>query len=116
MVHVINDMFIDVDEPSMIDLYDYVIPKITDDWFEFGIKLGICASKLDNIETNHDGGGGNKRCMRNVIDHWLKVNPDASWDHVISALVEMKEIRFVEEVRKHVTQSKDQLPLSTGKT
>jgi len=109
-------MFIDADEPSMKEFYDHLIPKITDDWFEFGIKLDISASKLTNIEATHDGGGGNKQCMKKVIDHWLKVNPDASWDHVISTLVEMKEISFVEEVRKHVTQLKDQLPLSKGKT
>jgi len=95
----------------MKEFLSLVIPEITDEWYEFGIKLEICTSKLNTIKKDHDGGGGNKECMRSVVDHWLKSTPSACWDDVISALNDMKELRFVEKVKKHIAQLNEQLPL-----
>jgi len=87
----------------MKEFLSLVIPEITDEWYEFGIKLEICASKLNTIKNDHDGGGGNKECMRSVVDHWLKSTPSACWDIVISALNEMQEIKLAEEITDYTS-------------
>jgi len=94
---------VDGEEPSMKDLQTLVIPEITDNWYDFGMKLKVRTNKLNTIKTNHGGGGGNKECMRSVVDHWLKSTSGACWDIVISALNEMQEIRLVEEITDYTS-------------
>ena len=93
---------LDGEEPSMKDLQTLLIPEITDIWYDFGMKLKVRTNKLNTIKTNHDGGGGNKECMRSVVDHWLKYTPNACWDHVISALSKMKESALVKEITDYM--------------
>jgi len=99
----------------MKEFFNLVIPEITSEWYEFGIKLEMCINKLNTIKTNHGGGGGNKECMRSIIYYWLESTTGACWDHVISALNEMKDIKFVEEVKKYIAQLNEQLPESHSK-
>ena len=94
----------------MKEFLDLVIPEITDNWFGFGIKLEIHINKLNTIKKDHSGGGNNE-CMKTVVDHWLKSqpNPNACWEHVISALNDIKETCLVEEVEKYIAQLKEQI-------
>ena len=78
-----------------------VIPKITNSWYEFGGKLEIRTTKLDTIKCD-DSGGGVKESMKSIINHWLKTNPDACWEDVITALTAMEETGVVDNIKEYL--------------
>ena len=65
-------------------------------WYQLGIKLGLQPSQLRQIEqefpTDID------RCKTEVVDLWLRNTPGASWEHVITALGEMRDLATAERI------------------
>ena len=73
-------------KPTIKDLLDYVIPRVTPQWYELGIKLlkADQESHLDIVRSNH--AGDNKNCCMDMFQYWLSRNFDATWQQLIEAL------------------------------
>ena len=59
--------------------------KTLDDWFVFGVALGVPVSELRKIESAHLKGSV-ERCKIDTVQYWLDNNADASWKVVARAL------------------------------
>jgi len=94
--------FTDDKEPKMSDLLKLVCPLLGDSWFDYGLQLEISLNSLNTIKSDNSG-GGNKECMRRIINHWLKSSPNVCWERIISALEAIGEINLSETIRdKHI--------------
>ena len=59
-----------------------------DDWFTFGVALGVTIRKLREIQTSNPQGG--VQCwMTDMFQFWLDSTPTASWEDVIRALEQL---------------------------
>ena len=69
------------------------------DWHQLGRHLGIEMHILRDIDLDYQRVD---RKRSEMFDSWLKSNPDASWEHIITALEDMKEIVLAGEIaQKH---------------
>ena len=77
---------IDSSKPLLKDLHNIVIPKVANDWYELGIQL-FNESQLTRLDGFHDAYSNDHRkgCIQ-MLKHWLKVSPEATWDSLIHAL------------------------------
>ena len=70
----------------MKDLYNIVIPKVANEWYDLGIQLFSESQlpRLDEIRATYsnDRRGG---CIE-MLKYWLKITPGATWDNLIHAL------------------------------
>ena len=67
----------------------------TADWHQLGRHLGIDMHILRDIDLDYQRVD---RKRSEMFDSWLRSNPDASWEHVITALEDMGEIVLVGEI------------------
>ena len=56
-----------------------------DDWFTFGVILGITVTKLREIQASNPQGGV-QRLKIDMFQFWLDSTPTASWEDIIRAL------------------------------
>ena len=75
------------------------------DWENLGIQLDIQYHELQKFVSEHQKTDERKRAM---LQFWLDHDTKASWEKVISALLEMKLNRIAEEINR-----KYQMPPST---
>ena len=73
-------------KPTKRKLLDHVIPHVTPQWYDLGIKLlnEEQESQLDIIESNHPD--NKKECCKMMFWYWLSTNTDASWQLLIEVL------------------------------
>ena len=76
-------------EPGLRDLLEAI--DDVNDWHTLGLHLRLDIAQLDQIEEQYFATHGHRRCKTKMIDHWLKVKPDASWYMLIKALKKIKE-------------------------
>ncbi len=58
--------------------------EVTRQWADLGIALGLPSSKIDEIEANNPNDV--KKCLRKVIDAWLKSKTNLTWQILCEAL------------------------------
>ena len=73
-------------KPILKHLYNVVIPKVANDWYELGIQLfhESQLSRLDEINTSYSN--DHRRGCIEMLKYWLKITPGATWDDLIHAL------------------------------
>ena len=75
-----------------------------DDWFTFGVALGVTVRKLREIQTSNSH-GGIQRWKGDLFQSWLNVTPTASWENVIRALEQADYVALAARLRlKYVGQ------------
>ena len=53
-------------------------------YFDLGLELGIEKSDIEKFEGSHPNDPN--RVLADIIDQWLRNNPDHSWDALRAAL------------------------------
>ena len=55
-------------------------------WFSLGVHLGIATDYLKCVESDHPNP---ERCKIEVIDRWLRYDPEATWNKLAQAVEDM---------------------------
>ena len=67
-------------------------------WFSLGVQLGIETEYLKCVESDHPKDP--ERCKIEVIDRWLRYDPEATWSKFAQAVEDMGgHARVVETLR-----------------
>ena len=70
----------------MKDLFNIVIPKVANKWYELGIQL-LNQPQLPKLEEIQKAYPNNlQRCCVEMLKYWLDITPGATWDNLIHAL------------------------------
>ena len=71
------------DRPGLKYLNRYVKTFITAQWFDIGVDLLDVKDEpaLQSIRVDHPGNSG--KCTTEMLELWLRVKPDASWNQLI---------------------------------
>ena len=74
------------DRPSLRDLHSHVVPGAAVKWKGLGIQLldPTSGNELDIIERECQNDF--KECCSQMLQTWLKVTPNATWNQVLAAL------------------------------
>ena len=70
--------------PSMRDLNIYIILRYALKWKVIGTLLGLRSERLDIIE--YDNRYKAEPCCRDMLSHWLDVDPFASWGKLFTVI------------------------------
>ena len=65
------------------------------DWKTLGEKLGLERTTLEQVEIDNRIVANMKSDM---LDRWMKLKPDAAWEHLVSALRVMKDNRTAKAI------------------
>ena len=85
-LHMITFVTIDSSRPLLRDLFNIVIPKVANKWYELGIQL-LNQSQLPKLEEIQKAYPNNfQRCCFEMLKYWLDITPGASWDNLIRTL------------------------------
>ena len=73
-------------KPTKQKILDHVVPYVTPQWYELGVKLLKEDQELhlDVIQSNHTG--DNRKCCMLMFWYWLSTNTSATWKQLIEAL------------------------------
>lgn len=85
-----------VDPPTVQQLLSEL--RTVDDWYSFGIALGVPVSKLREIEASNPQGGV-KRWRIDMLQYWLDTAPTASWKDVSRALQQTDHLMLAATVK-----------------
>ena len=66
-------------------------------WFQLGINLGLQTHRLDKIRQDYHE---TDQQMLQMLDVWLRREPNASWLDVVNALEEMEENTVAKNIRQ----------------
>ena len=90
------------DTPTIRLLNNHVRGDIAPRWYDLGIQLlneEQCA-KLNIIKDNHPQDA--EKCCTEMFEYWLRVDVDASWNKLITALKMIDEIALAEKIETDV--------------
>jgi len=98
-----NSIFIyllstDVPSPT-VQLLVSELTAVTDDWFTFGVLLGVPPSRLKAIQASK-GQGGVQQWKVDMFQAWLDNKLDASWEDIVSALKQLENLRLATKLKK----------------
>ena len=97
-------MYVDSSKPLLRDLYNIVIPKVANDWYDLAIQLfnESQVPRLDEISATFSN--DRRRGCVEMLKHWLKITPGATWDNLIHALRApgLQLMAIADEVEKEV--------------
>ena len=74
------------------------LKSVIDKWFSFGVQLGIHTEILNRIEMKPQG-MDLQRCLTEVLDCYLRSDPDPSWEKIIAALEKIDERRLASTLK-----------------
>ena len=69
-----------------------------DDWFTFGVALGVTVRKLREIQASNSQGGV-RRWKIDMFQSWLDSTPTASWEDIIKALEQVDHVALAARLR-----------------
>ena len=72
-------------------------------WYNFAVEL-VDKSTADNIRATYFGGGTHS-CLQRVLVTWYDSTAEHSWQMIVDALNEMKEVRLIESIEEHCKAS-----------
>ena len=97
-------MYVDSSKPLLKDLYNIVIPKVANDWYDLAIQLFSESQvpRLDEISATFSN--DRRRGCVEMLKYWLKITPGATWDNLIHALRApgLQLMAIADEVEKEV--------------
>ena len=70
--------------PELKDLYQHITPQYAADWKVIGTLLGLPSGELKAIEAGYPTNV--KWCCNQMLEKWLEVDPNASWEKLISVI------------------------------
>ena len=70
--------------PELKDLYQHITPQYAADWKVIGTLLGLPSGELKAIEAGYPTNV--KWCCNQMLEKWLEVDPNASWEKLISVV------------------------------
>ena len=70
--------------PILKDLYKYFIPLYAAQWEDIGVNLDIDLGHLEIIKVDNPN-NVRRRCQI-LLQSWLRVDPDATWDKLFTAI------------------------------
>ena len=73
------------------------LTAVTDDWFTFGVLLGMPPSRLKAIQASK-GQGGVQQWKVDMFQAWLDNKLDASWKDVIGVLKKLENLRLASQM------------------
>ena len=85
------------------------LDKVGDNWFVFGIALGVPHKKLREIEISFSQGGV-KRFVVEMIQYWLDTTPSACWKEVARALEQVDCLALASAIKKEYLWGHDEQP------
>ena len=88
----------------MKDLYNIIIPKVANDWYDLGVQL-FSESQLPRLdEISATFSNDRRRGCVEMLKYWLKIIPEATWDNLICALRApgLQLLAIADEVEKEV--------------
>ena len=68
-------------------------------WYQLGIKLGLKPYQLKQIEEKTTTDIEHRKIE--MYDLWLRTTPEASWNHIVTALREMEEKTTAERIQQN---------------
>ena len=73
--------------------------KVSADWEDFGLFLGLGLGRLDIIKA--DNPSDSQKCFREMIKVWFKqqVNPPPSWSALVKALDDLGQNSLAQNLR-----------------
>ena len=71
-------------------LKDLVLVKVIS-WYNLGLQLGVEDTELEDIKINNPG--NLEACRRDMFRAWLRIIPSPSYQHLVEALVTVREVR-----------------------
>ena len=87
-------------KPSLKDLTTELASVVN--WYDLGLNLGIKSSQLKVIEGDyHD----QKRRKSEMLDCWLRIGENCSWEAIAKALSQIGEQEVANEIRKKYCSS-----------
>ena len=87
---------------------------ITPRWRELGLELVSDNNILNVIETNHRNDVDT--CCRKMFEKWLDMRPSASWNQLITALINIGMNTAADVIRKQLQAGKYKYCRSMGGT
>ena len=73
-----------------------------DDWFTFGVALGVTVRKLREIKTSNPQGGV-RHWTIDMFQSWLDLTSTASWEDIIRALEQADHVVLATRLRSKYT-------------
>ena len=83
-------------KPTLRDLTGAL--KEVADWETLGVRLGVSASKSDEIARNRSYRDPHL-CKKDLLNHWLENDADPTWEKVAIALEEMDMRNAARKIR-----------------
>lgn len=78
--------------PPTLQLVLKVLKDI-DNWFVFGVKLGVLVKQFKKIKSSHLEGDLLERCKIDMLQYWLDNSLSAlSWKDIVQALEETDQL------------------------
>ena len=68
-------------------------------WYMLGLNLGVAPDQLDAIKTSPVMLSGDEK-RTEMLNIWLKNSQGASWQEVVTALRNIREVRLAEAIEK----------------
>ena len=68
-------------------------------WYMLGLNLGVAPDQLDAIKTSPVMLSGDEK-RTEMLNIWLKNSQGASWQKVVTALKNIREVRLAEAIEK----------------
>ena len=100
-LHMLNLVFLcimrtAVDLPTLVQLLEEL--KMVDNWFLFGVYLGVPVDQLRKIKSSQQG--EIELCKVDMLQYWLDNSVNTSWKEVARALEQMKQLVLAASVKQ----------------
>ena len=86
-----------IDVPTLQQLLKVL--KTVDNWFVFGVHLGVPMDQLNKIELSYHQ-KDLERYKIEMLQYWLENNKNASWKNVVQALEQTDQLALAETVKQ----------------
>ena len=84
-----------VGTPTIQQLLDAL--KKVENWFLFGVNLGVPVSQLKKIESNYPK--DSDRCKLELLQYWLDSTLDSSWNKIVQALEKDDQLTLAAQIK-----------------
>lgn len=72
-----------------------IVPRVAPTWKTLGLALNMKGYLLDIIEKDNEKDC--EGCCNKMLDEWLNMNSDASWETLINALDRLATLQNTDE-------------------
>ena len=77
----------------------HYVKEVRNEWFMFGIALGVPLTKLREIEALYTKEGLG-RCKLEMAQYWLDTTPAACWEQVARALEQVNQLTLAATIKQ----------------